>query len=72
MDSNLGSPNTQNALYQSSLPLQTPPIVRTFFLPFQILIHFEVQPEPGATPIRPMTRTVLVPERSINLQFVDR
>ncbi|XP_036885994.1 25-hydroxyvitamin D-1 alpha hydroxylase, mitochondrial isoform X4 [Sturnira hondurensis] len=38
----------------------------------QILIHFEVQPEPGATPIRPKTRTVLVPERSINLQFVDR
>ncbi|KAB0391715.1 hypothetical protein E2I00_009358, partial [Balaenoptera physalus] len=38
----------------------------------QILIHFEVQPEPGAAPIRPMTRTVLVPERSINLQFVDR
>nr|XP_012632586.1 25-hydroxyvitamin D-1 alpha hydroxylase, mitochondrial isoform X2 [Microcebus murinus] len=38
----------------------------------QILTHFEVQPEPGAAPIRPMTRTVLVPERSINLQFVDR
>eukprot|EP00070_Physeter_catodon_P032306 XP_028339200.1 25-hydroxyvitamin D-1 alpha hydroxylase, mitochondrial [Physeter catodon] len=38
----------------------------------QILIHFEVQPEPGAAPVRPMTRTVLVPERSINLQFVDR
>nr|XP_011726696.1 25-hydroxyvitamin D-1 alpha hydroxylase, mitochondrial isoform X1 [Macaca nemestrina] len=38
----------------------------------QILIHFEVQPEPGAAPIRPMTRTVLVPERSINLQFLDR
>ncbi|XP_062058076.1 25-hydroxyvitamin D-1 alpha hydroxylase, mitochondrial [Lepus europaeus] len=38
----------------------------------QILTHFEVLPEPGATPIRPMTRTVLVPERSINLQFVDR
>ncbi|XP_004700556.1 25-hydroxyvitamin D-1 alpha hydroxylase, mitochondrial [Echinops telfairi] len=38
----------------------------------QILIHFEVLPEPGAAPIRPMTRTVLVPERSINLQFVDR
>ncbi|XP_017501748.2 25-hydroxyvitamin D-1 alpha hydroxylase, mitochondrial isoform X1 [Manis javanica] len=38
----------------------------------QILIHFEVQPEPGAAPIRPMTRTVLVPEKSINLQFVDR
>ncbi|XP_005397473.1 PREDICTED: 25-hydroxyvitamin D-1 alpha hydroxylase, mitochondrial [Chinchilla lanigera] len=38
----------------------------------QILIHFEVLPEPGAPPVRPMTRTVLVPERSINLQFVDR
>ncbi|XP_023066409.1 25-hydroxyvitamin D-1 alpha hydroxylase, mitochondrial [Piliocolobus tephrosceles] len=38
----------------------------------QILTHFEVQPEPGAAPIRPMTRTVLVPERSINLQFLDR
>nr|XP_045366130.1 25-hydroxyvitamin D-1 alpha hydroxylase, mitochondrial isoform X3 [Camelus bactrianus] len=38
----------------------------------QILIHFEVQPEPGAAPVKPMTRTVLVPERSINLQFVDR
>ncbi|XP_006859563.1 PREDICTED: 25-hydroxyvitamin D-1 alpha hydroxylase, mitochondrial-like [Chrysochloris asiatica] len=38
----------------------------------QILTHFEVLPEPGAAPIRPMTRTVLVPERNINLQFVDR
>ncbi|XP_007948249.1 25-hydroxyvitamin D-1 alpha hydroxylase, mitochondrial [Orycteropus afer afer] len=38
----------------------------------QILTHFEVQPEPGAAPVQPMTRTVLVPERSINLQFVDR
>lgn len=38
----------------------------------QILTHFEIRPEPGAAPIRPMTRTVLVPERRINLQFVDR
>ncbi|XP_004692468.1 PREDICTED: 25-hydroxyvitamin D-1 alpha hydroxylase, mitochondrial [Condylura cristata] len=38
----------------------------------QILVHFEVRPEPGAGPVRPMTRTVLVPERAINLQFVDR
>ncbi|KAM8800681.1 25-hydroxyvitamin D-1 alpha hydroxylase, mitochondrial [Rhynchonycteris naso] len=38
----------------------------------KILTRFEVKPEPGAAPIRPMTRTVLVPERSINLQFVDR
>ncbi|XP_044535153.1 25-hydroxyvitamin D-1 alpha hydroxylase, mitochondrial [Gracilinanus agilis] len=38
----------------------------------QILTHFEVRPEPGAGLIKPMTRTVLVPERSINLKFVDR
>ncbi|XP_001380742.3 25-hydroxyvitamin D-1 alpha hydroxylase, mitochondrial isoform X1 [Monodelphis domestica] len=38
----------------------------------RILTHFEVRPEPGAGLIRPMTRTVLVPERSINLKFVDR
>ncbi|KAM5288331.1 25-hydroxyvitamin D-1 alpha hydroxylase, mitochondrial [Ctenodactylus gundi] len=38
----------------------------------QILTHFEVLPEPGSPTVRPMTRTVLVPERSINLQFVDR
>ncbi|XP_043822824.1 25-hydroxyvitamin D-1 alpha hydroxylase, mitochondrial [Dromiciops gliroides] len=38
----------------------------------QILMHFEVRPEPGTGIIRPMTRTVLVPERSINLKFVDR
>ncbi|XP_003476175.1 25-hydroxyvitamin D-1 alpha hydroxylase, mitochondrial [Cavia porcellus] len=38
----------------------------------QILTHFEVLPEPGAPLVRPMTRTVLVPEKSINLQFVDR
>ncbi|KAM6216045.1 25-hydroxyvitamin D-1 alpha hydroxylase, mitochondrial [Rhynchocyon petersi] len=38
----------------------------------QLLMHFEVQPEPGAAPVRPMTRTVLAPERTINLQFIDR
>ncbi|XP_051817833.1 25-hydroxyvitamin D-1 alpha hydroxylase, mitochondrial [Antechinus flavipes] len=38
----------------------------------QILIHFEVRPEPDAGIIKPMTRTVLVPERSINLKFVNR
>ncbi|GAB1295640.1 25-hydroxyvitamin D-1 alpha hydroxylase, mitochondrial [Apodemus speciosus] len=38
----------------------------------QILTHFEVLPEPGALSVKPMTRTVLVPERHINLQFVDR
>ncbi|XP_038608944.1 25-hydroxyvitamin D-1 alpha hydroxylase, mitochondrial [Tachyglossus aculeatus] len=38
----------------------------------QILLHFEVRPEPDAAPVEPMTRTVLVPARSINLQFLDR
>ncbi|XP_036314000.1 25-hydroxyvitamin D-1 alpha hydroxylase, mitochondrial isoform X2 [Pipistrellus kuhlii] len=46
--------------------------VGDYIIPKNILTHFEVRPEPGAAPIRPMTRTVLVPERSINLQFVDR
>ncbi|XP_014405546.1 PREDICTED: 25-hydroxyvitamin D-1 alpha hydroxylase, mitochondrial isoform X2 [Myotis brandtii] len=46
--------------------------VGDYIIPKNILTHFEVQPEPGAAPVRPMTRTVLVPERSINLQFVDR
>ncbi|MBZ3882848.1 25-hydroxyvitamin D-1 alpha hydroxylase, mitochondrial [Sciurus carolinensis] len=46
--------------------------VGDYIIPQNILTHFEVLPEPGAPPVRPMTRTVLVPERSINLQFVDR
>ncbi|NIG60885.1 25-hydroxyvitamin D-1 alpha hydroxylase, mitochondrial-like [Pontoporia blainvillei] len=46
--------------------------VGEYIIPQNILIHFEVLPEPGAAPVRPMTQTVLVPERSINLQFVDR
>uniref|UniRef100_A0A8B9IGX8 Cytochrome P450 family 27 subfamily B member 1 n=1 Tax=Anser cygnoides TaxID=8845 RepID=A0A8B9IGX8_ANSCY len=38
----------------------------------QILLRFEVRPEPGGAPVRPMTRTLLVPEASINLQFLSR
>jgi len=37
----------------------------------QIVMEFEVKPDPGAGPVRPMTRTVLVPEKAINLQFID-
>ncbi|XP_007067091.2 25-hydroxyvitamin D-1 alpha hydroxylase, mitochondrial [Chelonia mydas] len=38
----------------------------------RILMHFEVKPEPEGGPVRPMTRTLLVPEKDINLQFVSR
>lgn len=51
----------------------SPPCPRPspFFLS-QILLRFEVRPEPGGAPVRPMTRTLLVPEASINLQFLSR
>ncbi|XP_075757841.1 25-hydroxyvitamin D-1 alpha hydroxylase, mitochondrial [Pelodiscus sinensis] len=38
----------------------------------RILMHFEVKPEPEGGPVRPMTRTLLVPETDINLQFLSR
>ncbi|GAB0201388.1 25-hydroxyvitamin D-1 alpha hydroxylase, mitochondrial-like [Grus japonensis] len=38
----------------------------------QILLRFEVRPEPGGGRVRPMTRTLLVPEATINLQFLSR
>uniref|UniRef100_A0A8D2LMY7 Cytochrome P450 family 27 subfamily B member 1 n=1 Tax=Varanus komodoensis TaxID=61221 RepID=A0A8D2LMY7_VARKO len=38
----------------------------------RILMHFEVRPEQEGQIVRPMTRTLLVPEREINLQFLSR
>ncbi|XP_069509456.1 25-hydroxyvitamin D-1 alpha hydroxylase, mitochondrial [Ambystoma mexicanum] len=38
----------------------------------RILMHFEVKPEQEDSIVKPMTRTLLVPEKEINLQFVDR
>ncbi|XP_069762189.1 25-hydroxyvitamin D-1 alpha hydroxylase, mitochondrial [Narcine bancroftii] len=38
----------------------------------RIMTHFEVRQEIEGSIIKPMTRTVLVPEKEINLQFVDR
>ncbi|XP_074785510.1 LOW QUALITY PROTEIN: 25-hydroxyvitamin D-1 alpha hydroxylase, mitochondrial [Athene noctua] len=38
----------------------------------QILLRFEVRPEPGGGRVRPMTRTLLVPAATINLQFLSR
>uniref|UniRef100_A0A8C0GPJ7 Cytochrome P450 family 27 subfamily B member 1 n=1 Tax=Chelonoidis abingdonii TaxID=106734 RepID=A0A8C0GPJ7_CHEAB len=37
-----------------------------------ILMQFEVKPEPEGGQVRPMTRTLLVPEKDINLQFMSR
>ncbi|XP_051865694.1 25-hydroxyvitamin D-1 alpha hydroxylase, mitochondrial isoform X2 [Pristis pectinata] len=38
----------------------------------RILTHFEVRQEIEGNIIKPMTRTLLVPEQEINLQFIDR
>ncbi|KAJ8412074.1 hypothetical protein AAFF_G00143410 [Aldrovandia affinis] len=38
----------------------------------QILIQFEVRPDPDGAEVRPMTRTLLVPQTDINLQFIER
>ncbi|XP_076840656.1 25-hydroxyvitamin D-1 alpha hydroxylase, mitochondrial [Brachyhypopomus gauderio] len=37
----------------------------------QILIHFDVKPGPNSRDVSPMTRTLLVPESEINLQFTE-
>ncbi|KAI4899086.1 hypothetical protein NFI96_022010 [Prochilodus magdalenae] len=38
----------------------------------RILIHFDVKPDPEGGAVNPMTRTLLVPESEINLQFIER
>nr|XP_054505165.1 25-hydroxyvitamin D-1 alpha hydroxylase, mitochondrial [Agelaius phoeniceus] len=38
----------------------------------QILLHFEVRPEPGGSRVRPMTRTLLAPGAPISLRFLER
>uniref|UniRef100_A0A9J7YCZ9 Cytochrome P450, family 27, subfamily B, polypeptide 1 n=1 Tax=Cyprinus carpio carpio TaxID=630221 RepID=A0A9J7YCZ9_CYPCA len=38
----------------------------------RILMHFNVEPAEDSDPVRPMTRTLLVPERQINLRFIER
>uniref|UniRef100_A0A8C7DVE4 Cytochrome P450 family 27 subfamily B member 1 n=1 Tax=Naja naja TaxID=35670 RepID=A0A8C7DVE4_NAJNA len=38
----------------------------------RILMHFEVKPEMEGQIVSPMTRTLLVPEKDINLQFLSR
>ncbi|KAI5093223.1 cytochrome P450, family 27, subfamily B, polypeptide 1, partial [Silurus meridionalis] len=38
----------------------------------RILLHFTVKPDPSGCEVRPMTRTLLVPDREINLQLIER
>ncbi|XP_015676154.1 25-hydroxyvitamin D-1 alpha hydroxylase, mitochondrial [Protobothrops mucrosquamatus] len=38
----------------------------------RILMHFKVKPEEEGQIVSPMTRTLLVPEKDINLQFLSR
>ncbi|CAL8339416.1 unnamed protein product [Merluccius merluccius] len=37
----------------------------------RIVMEFEVKPDPEGGAVQPMTRTLLVPESAINLQFID-
>ncbi|KAL4646211.1 25-hydroxyvitamin D-1 alpha hydroxylase, mitochondrial-like [Arapaima gigas] len=37
----------------------------------RILLQYEVRPDPDGAVVSPMTRTVLVPKRAINLQFIE-
>lgn len=38
----------------------------------RILLQFHIKPDPSGRVVRPMTRTLLVPDREINLQFIER
>uniref|UniRef100_A0A672RR94 25-hydroxyvitamin D-1 alpha hydroxylase, mitochondrial n=2 Tax=Sinocyclocheilus grahami TaxID=75366 RepID=A0A672RR94_SINGR len=38
----------------------------------RILMHFNVEPAEDSDPVQPMTRTLLVPEKQINLRFIER
>ncbi|KAG2468205.1 CP27B protein, partial [Polypterus senegalus] len=56
------------ALARPHQPDQCPPPNSAF----QILRRFEVKPDTEGCVVRPMTRTLLVPDRQIDLQFTDR
>ncbi|KAF4086800.1 hypothetical protein AMELA_G00088500 [Ameiurus melas] len=38
----------------------------------QLIKHYEVRPDPSGRTVKPITRTLLVPATSIDLQFIDR
>lgn len=43
-----------------------------YLLLSRLMKHFEVRPDPAGTTVEPITRTLLCPEKPINLQFLDR
>jgi hypothetical protein len=66
----MGNPRVQK--YNHSIISLTPPLMNngcSWFL--QIVTEFEVKPDPAGGDVKPMTRTLLVPDRDVNLQFVD-
>lgn len=43
-----------------------------YLLLSQLIKHYEVRPDPTGKTVKPITRTLLVPATSMNLQFIDR
>ncbi|KAM4595974.1 sterol 26-hydroxylase, mitochondrial [Polymixia lowei] len=43
-----------------------------YFALSRLMQHYEVQPEDGAPVVEPKTRTLLIPAKAINLQFLPR
>lgn len=43
-----------------------------YLLLSRLIQHFELRPDPAGSEVKPITRTLLCPEKPINLQFVDR
>jgi len=43
-----------------------------FYFFLQLIKHYEVRPDPSGKTVKPITRTLLVPATSMDLQFIDR
>lgn len=43
-----------------------------YFALTRIMKHFEIQPDPSGTTVKPNTRTLMIPGSPINLKFIDR
>lgn len=43
-----------------------------YFALARIMKHFEIQPDPSGTTVKPNTRTLMIPGSPINLNFIDR
>lgn len=45
---------------------------KAFVFVFQLVRMFEIKPDPGIKEVKCVNRIVLVPDRKLNLHFVDR